>query len=374
MRHARIALCLAAVLSSSLAQFAEAQTAAQIPEHIVKLDSADPRVRGAAEKSLAAAGLPAIKPLGEIALSGQPQQQFRALRILARSIRSDDEAISVAAAAALRAVAEEGDADNAARAKDELSYFDRLETMRKLAAAFEVRDARAEPNEEAKRVVIPLLMRPLLRFQDRERAALDGTLWAYGEQGRPAAAIAIFPVPAADGQLTWYSDVVSLAAGPLSVTGVDGAAAANWSPASSGEELRTFPDAPPPAKNAKQRLAELHALAGRLAARQNTPAGEMPYDLSLWPKLLHRYSDEQAEILDGGLFAFVHDTNPEVLVLIEAHGKAEAAQWKFALHRHTAAPLHVELDGKEIWGSQAPADFLSGGPNPYWVLRRRIAK
>ena len=370
-----IALGLAAL---SLAGAAEPD-AGEIAPHVANLDSEDPKIRGAAEKALDAAGRAAVKPLGDAALKGRGEQQFRAIRVLARLVRSDDEATAAAAADALRAVAAGGDPAGAERAKEELSYFDRLELMRKMAAAFELLDASQEP----KRVPVPLIARPLHRFEDRLRDNLDGTLWGYGrtdkEGGieRPQAVIAIFPFTGRGGEeFVWYSDVVSLAAGPLRVSGVDGNPALRWSPANSGEELRAFPDTPPPAEKPDDRLAELHTLARRLEARQNSPAGEKPYDLALWPKLLHRYRDEKAGILDGGLFIFVHDTNPEVIVLIEARGKpgqaeTKEAQWRYALHRHTAAPLYVELDGKEVWGSPAPGDFLSGGPNPYWVLQRR---
>jgi hypothetical protein len=108
----------------------------------------------------------------------------------------------------------------------------------------------------------------------------------------------------------------------------------------------------------------------RLEARQNSALGVRPYDLKLNPKPLHRYSDAARKIVDGQVFAFVHDTNPEIIVLVEAQGKPDAASWKYLLARHTAAPLHVDLDGKEIWSSESPKDFAKGGEATYWAFYR----
>ena len=144
-----------------------------------------------------------------------------------------------------------------------------------------------------------------------------------------------------------------------------------WSPKKTAEEWRPFPNAPPPAEDSKNRLAQVRTQIERLEARQNSAIGVKPYDLKLNPKPLHRYSDESREIIDGVVFAFVHDTNPEIIVLVEAQGKPNTVSWKFLLARHTAAPLHVDLDGKEIWSSDSSQDFFKGGENPYWAFGRR---
>ncbi|HZL90727.1 MAG TPA: hypothetical protein VFB96_20330 [Pirellulaceae bacterium] len=341
----------------------------EIARYVADLDSDDPKLRDAAEKALVEAGLPAIESVGKAALAGKAVQRFRAIRVLGKLVRSDDGATAAAAAKALKAVVAGDDATSAKQAKEELSYFDRLETMHQLAQAFEVFDT----SKDLKGERVTLIAKPLHRFQDTQRDNLDGTLWAYGQRGRPKAVIAVFPFSGrGEGEFIWYSDVVSLSDGPIRASKVDGSEELNWSPKNSGEEFKPFPDAEPPAGDADKRLMQMHALVKRLEARSFTEAGTKPYDLSLWPKLLHRYADQDAEILDGGVFIIVHDTNPEVIVLVEAQRKSGAATWKYALARHGAAPLHVELDGKEVWGGEM-VDFLSGGANPYWVLRRLVA-
>jgi hypothetical protein len=65
---------------------------------------------------------------------------------------------------------------------------------------------------------------------------------------------------------------------------------------------------------------------------------------------LHRYSAADAGILDGAIFAFASGTNPEALLVLEAHTAKEAAPtWHYGLVQLTGEPLTVELDGKEVW-------------------------
>ena len=51
---------------------------------------------------------------------------------------------------------------------------------------------------------------------------------------------------------------------------------------------------------------------------------------------------------DGGLFAFVQGTDPEVLLLIEARG-GKGPGWHFAAARMQNSALQLKLDGREVW-------------------------
>ncbi|MCA9261756.1 MAG: hypothetical protein KDA61_21210, partial [Planctomycetales bacterium] len=62
------------------------------------------------------------------------------------------------------------------------------------------------------------------------------------------------------------------------------------------------------------------------------------------------YEDAAAGILSGALFAFVHGTNVEVLLLIEAHADKDAPpQWKCGFARVGSAEMHVLLGDDEVW-------------------------
>jgi hypothetical protein len=334
---------------------------------VAELDSERQRVRDAAEETLSKSGLEAVEPLGKAALGRSTELRFRACRALARLLRSEDEATVAAAEKALRAVVASGERPFADQSREALEYIDRLALMQKLAEAF----ALFEVGKDGELSPVPPRRRPLLRFADRERENMDGTVWAYGERGRPRAVLSVYPSFADDGKsLLWWSDVVTLSERPLKVARVDGREGRNWAPEQAVEPFEPFPGAPDPAADDAGRLEQMGVLMQRLEGRQNSIRGERPYDLERWPRPLLRYADEEAGIVDGALFAFVHDSNPEILVLLEAQGKPDAAKWNYSLARQAAAPLHVDLDGKEIWAGPPPPDFLSGGKLPYWVLQR----
>ncbi len=333
---------------------------------VANLDSDDAKLRDKAEATLAEIGLPAIEPLGKASLTGKSVQRFRAIRVLSQLAKSDDEKTTEAANVALKAVAASDDAAFSEQAKEALSYLGRLETMQQLADGFELFDAA----KDAEKLRVPLIARPLLRFQDSQRENLDGTLWAFGKSGRPKAILAVFPVSSGGTkELDWSSDVVSVSDTPLRATPTD-RADRTWSPKKTAEDWRSFPNAPAPGATAEMRLEQIRKQIERLEGRQNSAIGVKPYDLELNPKPLHRYADEAHEIIDGVVFAFVHNTNPEIIVLVEAQGKPEAASWKYLLARHTAAPLHVDLDGKEVWFSDSSKDFFKAGESPYWAFYR----
>jgi hypothetical protein len=54
--------------------------------------------------------------------------------------------------------------------------------------------------------------------------------------------------------------------------------------------------------------------------------------------------------VDGAVFLLCHETNPEVVLLIEATQDLESgARYRYALARLGHAELHVAFDKKEIW-------------------------
>jgi hypothetical protein len=360
---------LLAVVSMTVSLIHAVEPDKDVDQLVVDLDSDNATTREEAEKALLEVGTPAIEPSAKVVTSGSAEQRFRAIRVLRTLAQSENEDSAPKARRALESLAESKDAAVSRVAVETLAPFRKQEQdsreMLALAEAFAVFDTTKE-TDPAK---VPLLKRPLLRFRDRERNTRTGTLWAYGEKGRPLALLAVFTTPDAVGE-HWSSDVVSLSDGPIRVDKVDGQPGRNWFPASSGEEFKTIPNAPTAAADGKKRLVQMLQLLTRLNARENTPKGQKPYDLTFYQEPLHRYADAEKGIVDGAIFCFAHDTNPEIIIAVEAHGKPESATWKYAYFRHSGAPLHVELEGEEIWGGDVPKEYFNGAACPYWVFRR----
>ena len=362
-RSGLAAVAVVCLLLADFAAGADDVPREQLEKHVQALASDSAEERDRAEAALLAGGKAAVELLAPAATRGALEERFRATRILGRLANSDNEA-AASAREALREIAAQGGGPISKQAKAELASWLRLEEMQKLAAAFPL-DRLADPDQPER---LAVSKEPLLRFLDNERAVFDGTLWAYGTPGRPAAFISIYSRLAGAGALDWNSDIVSVSARPLRAESVDMVPGQNWTPSASGASPKQFPGAPEPDGDSDERLAQAIKLAHRLKAREAWPPDAPPIDLALTPKPLLRYSDQ--EVADGFVFAFMHETNPEILLLLEARKKGDKIVWHYEFARQAAAALWIDLDGREIWNSNSPADYFSGGDMPYWFFRR----
>ncbi len=356
---------LAVVGETTSAAWGEDATPAEVAQLVAKLASDDFDTREKAVPQLIAAGRPAVAAVEQAALTGESDTRFRAVTVLAAWSRGSDEGLSEAAQQSLHKVAA-GDAAPAKQAAEALKFFNRLDVMRRLAAALVISTVEAG-KAKAK---LPLYEKHLHRFVDLDRLNLDGTLWAVGEKGRPLAVMEVFPFAAGDGPDRWSTAVASLTEAPLIAENVDGAAGQNWTPAGWGEAFHPFPDADAPAPTAEERQPQAAALAGRFTGHQFWLPGETRYELSVRPEPVLKYADDKSGILDGNLFILMHDTNPEVLLLIEAQAEKGKPQWKYALASMGSARMHVQFDDKEVWTRATPANVIGGGAHPYWVFGR----
>jgi hypothetical protein len=80
---------------------------------------------------------------------------------------------------------------------------------------------------------------------------------------------------------------------------------------------------------------------------------EQQFELRLLPTEVHRYSDRQKGLVDGAVFVFAVDSNPEAILLVEAHegdsGRGSPQQWKYALAQMSAASLTFRRGDAEVW-------------------------
>ena len=184
---------------------------------------------------------------------------------------------------------------------------------------------------------------PVFRLIDSTRGHPDGTLWAWPRQGRSAAMLTLSM--SGDSQ-RWLFEFVSFAADPVGAKfSISGA----WECRRPGWEPRSFTEAPPPGESPRERLRQMRALARRFRVVGSLPP-ETREELRLLPQPVLRYSDAEAGQLDGAVFLFCHGTNPETLLVIEAHQEGKkTAIWQYGLARNSIAELVVELDGKQVW-------------------------
>jgi hypothetical protein len=153
-----------------------------------------------------------------------------------------------------------------------------------------------------------------------------------------------------------------------------------WSPATAGVEIKPVPGAPRPAKTPAERLLQMKAIAGRFKATMTGWQGDNAdqEQLRLLPRPLYRYElanakDRDPNLLDGALFAYVQGTDPEVVLILEAIGTADKADWQYALVRATSGGLEVRLGNDVVWS--APKHPANRVPSlPHFTMQRMLEK
>ena len=219
---------------------------------------------------------------------------------------------------------------------------ERLEEMRGLAAKLSFEDPDATP--AVRHLVVE---QPLLRYADADRGIVDGTVWAYGREGRPVAILEIYCgryIPKGSYRHAW----TATSDRSLVLLGAPGI---NWTPQASAVVWAPLKAETPPAAEPAGRLRQFKALTKRFSSYQIFNPGKQREELRLLVQPLHRYSDADRDVRDGTVFALALGTNPEALLFLEARDdKAGRAAWHFGLARRgSSAEIHVLLDENEIW-------------------------
>lgn len=193
----------------------------------------------------------------------------------------------------------------------------------------------------------PLMAEPVLRYSNSERdiGSLDGATFLWLAGARPIAAVS-YSIRRLRSEA--YRECTSFSQTPLVCRKAE---APIWSPKTGGLLEQKLAGAPPPAAGKVQRLTQMRELARRFTANCYHAQTDSATELRLLPQPLYRFADEKAEVIDGGLFAFVVANDPELFLMLEAvrgTGRDEA-HWQYPLARMSSQKLIVRLDDKEIW-------------------------
>jgi hypothetical protein len=245
-----------------------------------------------------------------------------------------------------------GFADEPAKPKDkEQEKAAHLERMLRLAQSIKISEVAGDQRTEAK-----LLERAVLAYRDDTRQQQDSTMWIFGQAGpsekpaalvgRPSAIVAVEFYPERRKATDWLYEIASLSTGTIAA---ERAPELTWQAKQPGIELKDLEGAPAPSEKPTVRLAQMRQLRDRFSAHEREGT-DGRLELKALSTPLYRYQDPGQGLIDGAVFAFANGTNPEVLWLIEAHGKPGMAKtWKFGLAQMTGAGVYVALDDKQIW-------------------------
>jgi hypothetical protein len=227
------------------------------------------------------------------------------------------------------------DPPNPESAKEKEVKAARMEHMKRAAKSYEIVLA----SDAAKKLV--LLEEPVLRFDDHVTGVVDGTLFIWMLEDRPAATASVWIRKTGHE----FHEFQSLAAGALTAASQG---QAKWAPAQAGIERKPAPHVPPPAATALRRLSQMRAFAREYSASVTGLDNDRQV-LRLLPQPVYRYGRPDGAVADGALFAYCKGTNPEVLLLVEAVKDGNELQWHYAFARMSSRGCEVRLEEKVVW-------------------------
>jgi len=232
------------------------------------------------------------------------------------------------------------------------------------------------PGDPEKRLA--LVDRPLLAFGDSTRATSRGSLWTWSERGadrtRPVLFLELYQIGGFEGQ--WFH-AISLASKPN--VALDAPGAPRWQPKTSDARFVPLDEAPEPTAKEAGRLRQLRDAARRFTAHEFWHPENSRHELRVLPQPIHRYSDPAERVQDGAVFAIVHGTNPEAVLLIEildssadsgsaGSGSDGAGRWQYAVLRSSDAEGRIQLDGKEVAAWDRAVHTANGIRESYHVF------
>jgi hypothetical protein len=206
----------------------------------------------------------------------------------------------------------------------------RLEFMKKAVAAHALQAA------DASNVTYRLQAEPALRFTNTVGTVTDGTIFFWFDASdRPVAAVQVYRTISG----SWHQAFSSLSARPLS-------AGAVWNPRRPGVDFQPLPGAPKPAATPEQRMRQMRELLDGFKAEMNFKTW---HPLRPLTKPLVRYGKSGTDVLDGGVFAFVLTTDPEVYLLLEARNGERGLEWQYAFAPEANSSIRCTWKGKSAW-------------------------
>jgi hypothetical protein len=222
--------------------------------------------------------------------------------------------------------------------------------------------------ESAPKKELELKKEPVFEWSNPVAQGLhQGVIWLWLRDGRPAALGGIFshPVQGWKGRKVLH-ELLALDSDRLLVRRPSGALN-EWRP-EAGLDRKELPDAGTPAATRGARLVQMRRLAQQFTGHSADNEREH-WELRLLPTPLYRYPEAKSGSIDGALFALTSTagTDPEVLLLIEAHEKDGKTRWEYACGRFGIVSMYVQHKGKEVWSS-----VLNGRSDVWWHDRLHL--
>lgn len=131
-----------------------------------------------------------------------------------------------------------------------------------------------------------------------------------------------------------------------------------WNCEEAGVAWQKLDQLAPPAASRPARLVQMRAIPGRYSVKIEV---EGESDLRLVSQPLYRYPEKVPGVIDGAIFSFAMATDPELLVVVEAHEQDQKPAWHIAFARFGNNGMKVMEGDKLVWSCSAGAPGRSEG-------------
>ncbi len=199
---------------------------------------------------------------------------------------------------------------------------------------------------------------PVYTFVEPVQKVASGTVWIWGNTGRPAAVMALSTI-----RDIRFFEFHSFSDLPLNFEILG----EKWQPISAwtGTEI---PDAPVPAESASKRLSQIKQMAGRFRSSNVDRVNGKVTPMRILPQPIYRYPSTTRE-KDGAVFLISRDGDPEAVLFLETVSRADGSLgWQFMAGCLTVNPVDVFLDEKPY---RLPREL---GPRERYFIVRKAAE
>lgn len=229
---------------------------------------------------------------------------------------------------------------------------------------------------------LKLVPKPLLTFTNPVRGRdQHGGAFVWTSDGRPEVFGAIWSVISPENSTKRHlsHELHSLSLGPIHSkheprTGLRGPVP-NWSTNEAGIVRKDIPAAQAPAKSASLRMSQMRRMAQRFRAKIAAGQVDNQGSLRLLTQPLYRYQSKSHNVLDGGVFAFVMGTDPEIILVIEAVESREGHAWQFAAVPLSNLSMLLDYQEAEVWKCKRAKPYVDDRPHFIYMgvsLRDRV--
>lgn len=192
--------------------------------------------------------------------------------------------------------------------------------------------------------VVQRIDAPIFRYNSPSRLYQDGSIWAWGKQGRPLVIMEMFTLNAR--KPAWIQGCVLTSTELVEARRLDENI---WYPREIGVQFKPFPATQPPAESENVRLRQMKQLSRRFKAHQFWGRDNSRFELRLLVNPVHRYNDPDRGLVDGSVFLMAHEIEPEAIIMIEAVNQGGEMTWQYAVTPIGSAEFHIFLDDNQVY-------------------------